>query len=87
VYIGSFSVYIVLDYIGKKSILSDPYARVQYYFVILLVAYEFISEALRLRIEDFVERSVFLSLYALAAVVAVYISWKAKHDRLAPSRV
>lgn len=83
VYIISFGVYIGLDYAVQKSLLSDPYARVQYYFVILLVAWQFLSGALRLwNIPELVERSGILVLYIGAASVAVYLSWKKKRDVL-----
>lgn len=84
VYITSFGVYIALDYVGKNSLLSDPYTRVQYYFVILLSVWQILSWPLGLYgvIPQFVERSGILTLYSGAALVAVYLSFRKKRDVL-----
>jgi geranylgeranylglycerol-phosphate geranylgeranyltransferase len=45
IYIGSFIVYIALDYVGKEHVLSNSYARVIYYYVIISAAYGFVKGA------------------------------------------
>jgi geranylgeranylglycerol-phosphate geranylgeranyltransferase len=88
VIIISFGIYIVLDYIRKHAVLSDPYARVQYYWVILFVAWDFIKRPLGFwgstragltALQAFIrayEQSLIIGLYAIVASVAVYRAWR-----------
>ena len=87
VYVLSFTIYAVLEYLKPKSLFSDPYARVQYYFVILLAVYQMvIGAAFTLpAIIHIVDRYILVILYGLAASAAVYISYKRSGDILKPT--
>lgn len=87
VYIASFTIYAVLEYVKPKSLFSDPYARVQYYFVILLAVYSMVigaSVTLPAFI-DLIDRYLFVILYGIVASAAVYISYRRSGDVLKPT--
>lgn len=86
IFITSFVVYIALDYSKEESLFSDPYARVQYYFVILLAAYSILKEPLGISWGSLwlLERLIIVALYVSSASFAVYKSWKGNRDILKP---
>ena len=87
IFITSFVVYIALDYSRDGSLFSDPYARVQYYFVILLAAYSILKDPLGISWGNLwiLERILIMALYVASASIAVYKSWKGNRDILKPT--
>jgi 4-hydroxybenzoate polyprenyltransferase len=86
---GSFTVYIVLDRVGRDHVVSDAYSRVIYFFVILYAAYGFLKEALIpnniisvvLTYDDYIA----LAVYTIVATVTVLQSHKKGHDIMKPT--
>ena len=87
IFVASFAVYMVLDYVKPRSLLSDPFARVQYYFAILQVTYSMvIGAAFTLPVFiELIDQYVIVILYGVVASAVVYISYKRAGDILKPT--
>ncbi|UCH37141.1 MAG: UbiA family prenyltransferase [Candidatus Bathyarchaeota archaeon] len=85
----SFTVYAVLDRVGRDHIVSDAYSRVIYFYVILFAAYGFLKGALiPYNIIPLVlkyDRYIALAAYVIVATVTILRSHKMGHDVLKPS--
>jgi len=82
-YIASFGVYIVLEYIGPRT-LSYPYAEVQYYFIALWGAYSFLKMPLGLNLITWVEEWDYIIAFSIYAVLAFTTIYLAKKGTLGP---
>ena len=86
---GSFTVYAVIDRVGRDHIVSDAYSRVIYFYVILYAAYGFLKGALiPLNIISFVltyDNYVALAVYAIVATATILRSHKTGYDVMKPT--
>jgi geranylgeranylglycerol-phosphate geranylgeranyltransferase len=86
---GSFTVYAILDRVGRDHIVSDAYSRVIYFYVILYSAYGFLKGALIPRnIISLVltyDRYIALAAYILVATVTILRSRKMGYDVMKPT--
>jgi len=85
---GSFAVYMALDYAWQDHTISDAYSRVIYFYVILYTAYSFLKTPLLpvnlVPIVSAWDRQIALSIYAAIATVIVLTSWRKRRDILKP---
>jgi len=86
---GSFTVYAILDRVGRDHIISDAYSRVIYFYVILYSAYGFLKGALIPRniiaLVLTYDRYIALAVYAIVATVTVIRSYKVGYDIMKPT--
>jgi geranylgeranylglycerol-phosphate geranylgeranyltransferase len=88
---GSFAVYMVLDYSGKNHFISSAYSRVMYFYVILYTAYGLLKGSI-LPVSPLTslvlawDPYIALAVYVVIASVVVIRSWKTGHDVLKPKR-
>ncbi len=91
IWIISFGVYAVINRIWHP-VLSDPYARVQYYYIILHVAWGFLLDPLGLNpsrrnptpLQTLIatwERPVWLGVYIIAQFAVVYMAWRTSRSK------
>jgi 4-hydroxybenzoate polyprenyltransferase len=87
VYVVSFGIYILIDFVTRARSISDSYAKVQYYFVILYTAWSYVKRPFGLwgrsrsltPLQAWIrawERPLFIGLYAIFALVAMYRAWR-----------
>jgi 4-hydroxybenzoate polyprenyltransferase len=85
----SFTVYAVLDRIGRDHIVSDAYSRVIYFYVILYSAYGFLKGALIPRniiaLVLAYDRYIALAVYAIVATATILRSHKMGYDVMKPT--
>lgn len=74
---ASYGIYILLEHF-LGSTVSSAYSGIQYYSVILLVGYRFLSGSWGAtgRVPSYFEIDAVLLLYILTASSAVYLGWK-----------